>query len=200
MGSTKNMLAVDLLDIDFLGYIFHKESPRNLTDETLLTIPTKAEKVLVTRNMPVEKLIELAQRFSINWLQLHGDESIATCSKYKQLGFKLLKNIAISKPSDFNKAMLYERLVDFLLFDTASVKGGGSGQQFDWNWLENYLGKTKFFLSGGISPQHVKTINALQHPALAGIDLNSRFEITPGQKNISSLKQFLDELRHNKPA
>lgn len=200
MGSLKNMHALDQLGIDFLGFIFHENSPRNLTDEKLLSIPTKAEKVLVTRDMPVEELIALAKRNAIQWLQLHGDESIETCFEYKRLGFMLIKNIAIGKPSDFDKAILFQETADFLLFDTATAKGGGSGQQFDWKWLKNYSEKTKFFLSGGISPDHSNAISQLEHPALAGIDLNSRFETSPGQKNISSLKQFLDELQYNKSA
>lgn len=200
MGSSENMRATDQLEIDFLGFIFHADSPRNLTDEKLLSITTKAEKVLVTRDMAAEKLIALAKRNAIQWLQLHGNESIENCIEYKRLGFRLIKNIAIGKASDFDKAICFQEIVDSLLFDTSSQRGGGSGQQFDWKWLKNYSGKTKFFLSGGISPEHAKAISKLYHPALAGIDLNSRFEISPGQKNITSLKQFLDELQYNEPA
>jgi len=200
MGSMQNMLDIDQIVIDFLGFIFHENSPRNLSSEELLSIPTKAKKVLVTRDMSAEKLTALAQRNKIQWLQLHGNESIETCTAYKKLGFMLIKNIAIGKPSDFNKAIDFQEIVDFLLFDTVSIQGGGSGQKFDWNWLNYYQGKTKYFLSGGISPKDAKAICALKHPALVGIDLNSHFETNPGQKNTSDLIQFTDEIRHNQTA
>lgn len=198
MGSAKNMLQIDQLGVDFLGFIFHEKSPRHMQNEDLLSIPTKAKKVLVTRDMAVEKLIELAQRNKINWLQLHGNESLDDCIEYKKHDFMLIKNMAINQASDFNNAIDFMEITDFLLFDTASPQGGGTGQQFDWSWLNNYREKTKFFLSGGISPSDAKAISELKHPSLAGIDLNSRFETKPGYKNISHLKHFIDELQHNK--
>lgn len=198
MGSAKKLQQIDQLGVDFLGFIFHEKSPRHLQNEDLLSIPTKAKKVLVTRDMAVEKLVELAQRNKIKWLQLHGNESIEDCIEYKKHDFMLIKNMAISQASDFKNAIDFMEITDFLLFDTASPKGGGTGQRFDWSWLNNYRETTKFFLSGGIAPDDAKAISELKHPALAGIDLNSRFETKPGHKNIILLKHFIDELQHNK--
>ncbi len=87
----------------------------------------------------------------------------------------LIKNIAIGQACDFSNTLDFQDIPDYLVFDTASKQGGGSGQRFDWTWLHHYRGKTKFFLSGGISPEDAHAISALNHPAFAGIDLNSRF-------------------------
>ncbi len=91
-GFSKKLQQIDQLGVDFLGFIFfHEKSPRHLQNEDLLSIPTKAKKVLVTRDMAVEKLVELAQRNKIKWLQLHGNESIEDCIEYKKHDFMLIK-------------------------------------------------------------------------------------------------------------
>ena len=70
---------------------------------------------------------------------------------------------------------------------------GGNGTKFDWSVLESYQGDTPFILSGGIGPEDAQKVKAFHHPRLAGIDLNSRFEIAPALKDINQLKQFIYE-------
>ena len=66
--------------------------------------------------------------------------------------------------------------------------------QFDWNVLNSYNGTLPFILSGGIGPDDAERINAFNHPMMAGIDLNSRFEKAPALKDADSLKSFLSQL------
>ncbi|MDH3649945.1 MAG: phosphoribosylanthranilate isomerase, partial [Saprospiraceae bacterium] len=80
------------------------------------------------------------------------------------------------------------------LFDTKGLYRGGNGELFDWTLLKKYEGKTPFLLSGGIRPTSVDDIHAFQHPAWAGIDINSRFEIRPGMKNIATIKKFKHDI------
>lgn len=49
-------------------------------------------------------------------------------------------------------------------------------------------------LGGGIGPEDADAIAALRHPQLVGIDLNSRFELSPGIKDIGLLNAFLKSL------
>ena len=69
---------------------------------------------------------------------------------------------------------------------------GGNGFAFDWGILDAYSGDTPFFLSGGISPDDVFKIKLLEHPKLAGLDLNSRFETSPGVKNVAAIERFFN--------
>jgi phosphoribosylanthranilate isomerase len=75
---------------------------------------------------------------------------------------------------------------------------GGSGQQFDWKVLSAYDGNTPFLLSGGIGPDDAKVLTSRLSPLTSkkcvGIDLNSRFEIAPGLKDINKLKTFIESL------
>jgi phosphoribosylanthranilate isomerase len=74
---------------------------------------------------------------------------------------------------------------------------GGSGKQFDWRVLNSYSLKVPFLLSGGIGPEFTTELSLFDHPMLAGYDLNSRFEIRPGLKNIKLLDKFLKEYEQN---
>ena len=89
----------------------------------------------------------------------------------------------------------YEDVADLFLFDTKTDLYGGSGQKFNWNILHEYHGEKEFLLSGGISLDDVKAIRKIEHPKMVGVDLNSKFELKPGMKNVGLLKQFMDELK-----
>ena len=67
------------------------------------------------------------------------------------------------------------------------------GIPFDWTVLSSYHGSTPYLLSGGIGPDDGERLHAFHHPQMAGIDLNSRFEIRPAVKDIHLLKSFLHE-------
>jgi phosphoribosylanthranilate isomerase len=95
----------------------------------------------------------------------------------------------------FEQTKQYENKVDGFLFDTKTPAYGGSGVKFDWNMLEYYTGTTPFLLSGGIGKEDAKAILQIQHPLLAGIDLNSKFEISPALKNTKDLQYFIQIIR-----
>jgi phosphoribosylanthranilate isomerase len=77
------------------------------------------------------------------------------------------------------------------LFDTKSPQHGGTGQTFNWNKLHEYPFEKPYFLSGGLSLENIAEAIAFEDSRLIGLDLNSKFEIAPGQKDISTLKQAL---------
>ena len=85
-------------------------------------------------------------------------------------------------------------MVDFFLFDTKGKMVGGNGEKFDWSVLSAYKGKTPFLLSGGIGPDDAERVKAFHHPMCVGIDLNSRFEQSPGLKDVTILKEFIEKL------
>jgi phosphoribosylanthranilate isomerase len=104
---------------------------------------------------------------------------------------KIIKAISVSTAGDIQKYKEYVGAVDYFLFDTKCKTVGGSGQQFDWQVLDEYDGDVPFLLSGGIGPEDASRILSFHHPRCVGIDLNSRFEIEPGLKDVEKLKEFL---------
>jgi phosphoribosylanthranilate isomerase len=128
---------------------------------------------------------------------LHGNETPEQVSvlkeKFPQIA--VIKAFSIAIPDDFDRTKDYTSVCDFFLFDTKTPQYGGSGKSFDWKMIEACQEKTPFFLSGGISAEDADKIREIQHPALYGVDLNSRFELSAGIKNVDLLRTFIETLK-----
>ena len=191
----------DLVDLhpDLIGLIFYPKSPRyaepELTEAGLEAIPAEVRKVGVFVNESVETMLEKAQQFGLSALQLHGEEGPEACAALQSAGYLVLKAFALDAAFDFGQLKPYELVCDFFLFDTKGQSYGGNGVTFDWSVLQKYRLPVPFLLSGGIGPEHAEAIRQFRHPMLAGIDLNSRFETSPGRKDISLIRKLLEELK-----
>jgi phosphoribosylanthranilate isomerase len=114
---------------------------------------------------------------------------------------RLIKAISINGRDDIATYKPYEGLADYFLFDTKAQLPGGNGQQFDWSVLSAYDGNTPFLLSGGIGPDDAErlstltTLDGFPVEKCIGIDLNSRFEVSPALKDINKLKEFIKKVR-----
>ena len=178
------------LSINLMGFIFWSGSKR-FVSQMPTYLPTKVKRVGVFVNEELEQVKRIAETYTLDYIQLHGNESPQYIS---QLGYPVIKALSISNCEDITSHRKYEGMVDYFLFDTKSPSIGGSGKQFDWTVLEQYDGTTPFILSGGIGPEDVERVKAFQHPKCIGIDLNSRFEVVPGVKDINKLKTFIQSL------
>ena len=96
---------------------------------------------------------------------------------------------------DFSDLEPYDNVIDYFLFDTKTPMHGGSGLSFDWTILNQYKGQKPFFLSGGLSPDNLKNLIDLNLDKLYALDLNSKFELEPGLKDIESLKSAFQLIR-----
>lgn len=194
MRDPQNIAQTASLTPDYMGFIFFDRSPRHAGEMRESYMPPKTagiKRVGVFVNAPYEEIMERVERLGLDLVQLHGDETVELCREVRRQ-IQVIKAVSISSPEDIVQAeAIYDGEVDFLLFDTKTPKHGGSGEQFDWSILQTYRGKTPFFLSGGIGIGDAERINALRHPMLHAIDINSRFEITPAVKNTDLLRQFL---------
>jgi phosphoribosylanthranilate isomerase len=199
MKEPQNIRQLAKLSIDFMGLIFYPKSPRYagyLLPEALSVLPESIKKVGVFVNEQPEIILARIEEYGLDVVQLHGDESVETCRLIREQ-CPVIKAFNISEKSDLEKACEYQDACDFVLFDTKTPQYGGSGQQFDWTILDAYKGNLPFFLSGGISANDTVEIQKIAHPLLYGIDLNSKFEIFPGVKDIEILERFVYE-RFNK--
>ncbi len=191
----ENMLAIDELNPDFLGLIFYEKSPRYFADDFVPKITAK--KVGVFVNETVEKIEGKSNELGLDYIQLHGSESVEFVESLCQKGFNIIKAFSIYDRIDNEMLKQYEPLCNYVLFDTKGKNAGGNGVKFDWNILKEYTLETPFFLSGGIQPKDVDSINAIQHKGLAAVDINSGFEAAAGIKNIELVKQFIHDIRSN---
>ncbi|MBF8456504.1 phosphoribosylanthranilate isomerase [Kaistella sp. G5-32] len=185
------------LDVNFLGFIFYKKSPRyvlnSLTLEEIKSVKHHG-KVGVFVNERIEQILEVSEKAGLNFIQLHGDESDEFISDLRE---KLIPEIKIIKVFRIGtelenlkfKIQNLKSEVDYLLFDTDSKSFGGTGNSFDWQIL-NELELTKsYFLSGGISEENIENLKFLNQKPFA-LDINSKFEIEPGNKDLEKIKEF----------
>ncbi|MFA6727417.1 MAG: phosphoribosylanthranilate isomerase [Prevotella sp.] len=213
MRNAENIHEVSQLNIDLMGFIFFPKSSRyvlgNLDFSKLKCykqdtgVSGMPEKVGVFVDEMPQNIITAVYDYGLDAVQLHGMESRQLCENLRRTldpdicpGVKIFKAISISEPADIDRYKVYEGAVDLFLFDTKCTTVGGSGRQFDWSVLDRYDGKTPFFLSGGIGPEDVDRIKSFKHPKFAGIDLNSRFEISPALKDVSMLRAFIKQVRN----
>ena len=134
-------------------------------------------------------------QYQLNYIQLHGDESPLFCKKLNSANLNIIKAFNIHKAFNFLNLANYEPYCDYFLFDASGKNKGGNGVIFDWNLLASYTGSTPFLLSGGIDQLMAKKIKKINHPMLAGVDINSRFESSPAIKDINKIKAFNNELQ-----
>ena len=187
--------------IDLIGLIFYERSPRYIdSKETVATIVSlKRMKIVgVFVNETSDEVIRKCADYQLSHIQLHGNETpeyLNLLRKRIPSNTKIIKAFSIHSTEDLKITKEYNGLCEYFLFDTATSGYGGSGQSFDWSILLNYKGLTPFLLSGGIGPDSVGSLLNFQHQMLAGLDLNSRFELLPGLKNISLLSEFVQKIK-----
>ncbi|WP_192820689.1 phosphoribosylanthranilate isomerase [Rufibacter sp. LB8] len=198
MKYSENLEELLELQPDYVGFIFYDKSPRCVAgQEEEIAAATKPDvtKVGVFVDEKKEVIQQKVDSFGLGMVQLHGHESSQFCGELKDAGLTVMKAFRIGEDFDFEPLKAYAGVCDFFLFDASGPSPGGNGVRFNWQMLERYDLDVPFFLSGGIDVEHLQEIKALHHPKLFGLDLNSKFEISPGLKNIHRLKEFMEDLR-----
>jgi len=187
---------------DYIGMIFYSKSPRFVGGELLFTgtsiFPEGAHKVGVFVNAPIWEVINVVDEYKLGHVQLHGDEFPQYCAELRKKGLKVIKAFQVNNSFDFKKVESFEGNIDFALFDTKTPTYGGSGERFDWTLLKSYKGSVPFFLSGGVDLDDIDQIEAMELPLLYGIDVNSKFEISPGLKDIDKLVMLKERMEKKK--
>ena len=198
MREAENIREVEALGIDLMGFIFWPKSKRYVSEKPEY-LPQKCKRVGVFVDEYIEQVKCIAEDYALDFIQLHGSESPEYISHLLPLTshLSITKAFNIATAEDLEATKPYEGLVDYFLFDTKATLPGGSGQQFDWNVLEAYDGETPFLLSGGIGPNDAERVKSYYHPKCAGIDLNSRFELAPGLKDVKKLKEFIGKVTNH---
>ena len=204
-----NMAAVNGLGVDYLGMIFHPASPRFAGQPSLgewiganSDLFTDTELVGVFVNAEVDYVLNAVHDYHLDWVQLHGDESAGYCQELKLLWSvntlrkaRICKAFHITPDFDFQQTNAYASSCPLFVFDTGGQAAhGGTGKQWDWRKLREYNSPVPFLLSGGIGPEDVAALAAVDHPQFRGVDVNSKFETEPGIKDVELLRGFVEEL------
>lgn len=195
MREQGNVNQVTELKPDFMGFVFDKNSPRyfpkaqNPTD--IKSISKEIKTVGVFVNEEVGNIIKTINQYQLSSVQLHGEETPEQCKQLQESGVSVIKAFRVNKDFDFGVTEKYSPLVDFFLFDTKGKTQGGTGVRFNWELLNGKRFSKPFLLSGGIAPEHTEELKLFHHPDFAGIDINSKFEISPGLKDVTRIRSFI---------
>lgn len=195
MRELENISALSELDPNYIGFIFWSESSRFVNKKT----PPLDKKIIKTGvfvDATFDYILTKIKDHQLDAVQLHGQESCSYCKVIKDYGLKVIKSFSLKNTFDFNTLEDYENSCDYYLFDTKGKLPGGNGFTFDWKILNEYPSQKPFFLSGGIGVDNLNEIKKLVKTKLPihAIDVNSKFETAPGNKNIELLKKFKKEI------
>ena len=196
MREADNIREVEALGIDMMGFIFWPKSSRYVS-QCPDYLPKRVKRVGVFVDEDPEQVKRLADDYGLDYIQLHGHETPEVISYLRTPALphpRIIKAFNISTAEDLIQTQPYEGLVDYFLFDAKGKSVGGNGEKFNWNVLDAYQGSTPFLLSGGICPGDAVRVNAFYHPNCIGIDLNSRFELAPGLKDVNALRRFVNDI------
>lgn len=204
MKHSENIIEVSKLKPDYMGFIFYDKSPRNFKGE-ISELPAAIKKVGVFVNSSIANVIEKVNEYNLQAVQLHGEETPEFCRSVKFhprlkqraiLESQLIVIKVFSIKNNFNFELLkpYEEICDYFLFDTKGKNPGGNGYTFDWNVLKNYPSTKPYFLSGGIGLEEIEKLELFFKSDAStfckAIDVNSKFEVKAGLKDIEILKKF----------
>lgn len=196
MRDAVNIKELCQLDIQMIGLNFYKPSSRFISkyrDEVFSQIPSHIKRVGVFVNESLETVSRIQKQYNLDFLQLHGDESVSYC-KALAADHAIINVFRVDEHFDMDSVKQYEACASYFLFDTRCKTFGGSGKQFNWEMLAQYEGNVPFLLSGGIGPEHSDQLLNFHHSQFAGIDINSKFETEAAVKNTSVIHTFLKTL------
>jgi len=198
-----NITQVAALQPDYLGFIFYDKSMRSF-DGVIPELSENIKKVGVFVDAAINEIIEKVNSYNLQVVQLHGNESPTFC---KVLGAELtsvahqieiIKVFSIKDEFNFEILKPYEAVCHYYLFDTKGKLPGGNGYTFNWKVLENYSSTKPYFLSGGIGLNELDKVKSFfqndESNYCHAIDVNSRFEIEAGLKDIELIKEFKNNL------
>ena len=195
-----NITQVAALQPDYLGFIFYEKSSRFFSG-IIPELPISIKKVGVFVDASLEFILDKIETHQLDIIQLHGQETPEFCNELRHAELdsashpvEIIKVFSIKDHFDFSVLQPYENVCDYFLLDTKGKLPGGNGYTFNWEILKHYPSTKPYFLSGGIGLNEVKSLKSfLKQPESKhcyAIDINSKFEIKPGLKDIKELEKF----------
>jgi len=203
MTKPEQVKQLDELGVEFAGFIFYPKSPRyvfkSMPATEIKKIRGKINKVGVFVNADADHILKTVDACGLYLVQLHGDENPRVCERIANY-VSVIKAFRISEDDNIEwKIREYYDAVDMYMFDTEGVGYGGTGKKFNWQWLKGQNIRKPFFLSGGIGPDDAENLKMFQTDPVAkdlfAVDINSKFEIMPGVKDMDKVKEFVSKVK-----
>ncbi len=194
------MLKVEDLEVascrggKLCGFIFYPHSPRYVSPDRVRNLPSfNLTRVGVFVNQSPEEILEISKIAKLDLIQLHNDYLPEHMEKLDKK--RIIKTVWPARFADIESLNLFleqhSSSASYFLLD-AGKNLGGSGKTLDVKFLQNLESPLPWFLAGGLSPQNVEYI--LNNSSPWGLDVNSGLESSPGVKEHSLMRQFIDKI------
>lgn len=204
MTDIDQIQALGAIGVDFVGLIFYHKSPRfvlkhGLTGDVVKKAKIKPYKVGVFVNASYDEVLNHVDNFGLDMVQLHGDETPYQCDKLSNY-IQTIKAFRLNEYDHVEwKIKDYYMGTDLFLFDTNGAGYGGTGEKFNWKKIEDIQLDKPFLLSGGIGEEDVEQIKTFAQKPVAkdlfAVDVNSKFEVAPGVKDLKRIENFVKALK-----
>jgi phosphoribosylanthranilate isomerase len=159
-------------------------------------LPRAVHRVGVFVNNDAREIKDTASQLQLDWVQLHGDESVEYINSLK--GLRVLRAVRVSAdelPTILGRVQQLQEqcpaIKGFLLDAHAPNEFGGTGAAIDWARLgEAGLSQLciPWVLAGGLTPENVEAaISAVKPHA---VDVASGIESEPRKKDRDKMCQF----------
>jgi len=200
--SLNQMHQLGDMGVQFAGMIFYHKSPRfimrHLKGFEVKKAKLKVFKIGVFVNSSYDEVMNHVDNYGLDMVQLHGDETPYFCERMSNY-ISVVKAFRVLPDDNIEwKVKNFYNDTDMFLFDTEGAGYGGTGKKFDWNILSGLNIAKPFFISGGIAPEDAGLLHKFaKDPVgkdLFAVDINSKFEVSPGVKDLAKVKQFIEEL------
>jgi phosphoribosylanthranilate isomerase len=194
MRDAQNIEALLQLKPNFMGFIFYDKSPRfvgeTLDVDQLKAFPKEVKKVGVFVNASIDFIVKTVKKYELDYAQLHGEEKPDFCKTLRLKGVSIIRAFSLDSTFSFAQVYNYKPFCDFFLFDAKGQNRGGNGVSFDWGILKKYDFEKPFLLAGGVDIGHAAMLEELPQMPYC-MDINSKFELEPGLKNIQKIEEFM---------
>lgn len=192
MTRAEDVDACEELGADFLGFIFHPSSPRNVDESFARSIKTdSAKKVGVFVKQNAAEVTEIMANGGLDFAQLHGGQNEEFCKIVgKERVIKVLWPLRYESAKEFQDDIdRFASHCSYLLFDAGNC-GGGHGVSVEFGVFENVNIPLPWFLAGGLSAENLTEALTIAKPC--GVDLNSGVESVPGIKDKNKLSAVFE--------
>ncbi len=196
-GITDQEAAERLLSlrIDMLGLVFVNTSPRCVSIEKALNIKKivrgSIKIVAVFQDQPLTEVKQIVNRLKPDYVQLHGQENPGFC---EEIPVPVIKAIRLQESIRKTKQLLneYKNVCTYFLIDRKMQGDGPLVNLAQFSELSTYY---PLIFSGGLSPDNISQVLSSVDDSLAGVDVSSGVEDSPGQKNKKKISNFVEKVR-----
>jgi len=184
---------------DYIGFIF-APSKRRVTREYTNFLTTKLDKRIkkagVFVNEQLEEVIKTAKECSLDFVQIHGDETpeyISCLKSSLKVNTKIWKAVRVKNEDSIKSIEKFD--ADSFVLDAYSEDSyGGLGKVFDWKLAVEAKKYGNIILAGGLNLQNVAEAIKIVQPF--AVDVSSGVE-SEGVKDEYKVKKFIYSARYN---